>query len=169
MELEIPGKVTKVSYEDRTEFALVIRQPLVDVGTAKKRGNRSQKITPRFLVRPLPEGGRWAGLWDFPRTTQVSYRDVVEATKQLSAEVGVNLVSGMRLTTIKHAVTKYRISLHVHDASPMEGGLEPGKPWKYASLAELSKMPMSVTGRKIVQILADDQQLRLPIITAAGA
>ena len=163
VELEIPGKVTKVSYEDRTEFALVIRQPLVDVGTAKKRGNRSQEITPRFLVRPLPEGGRWAGLWDFPRTTQVSYRDVVEATKQLSAEVGVNLVSGMRLTTIKHAVTKYRISLHVHDASPMEGGLEPGKPWKYASLAELSKMPMSVTGRKIVQILADDQQLRLPI------
>ena len=163
VELEIPGKVTKVSYEDRTEFALVIRQPLVDVGTAKKRGNRSQKITPRFLVRPLPEGGRWAGLWDFPRTTQVSYRDVVEATKQLSAEVGVNLVSGMRLTTIKHAVTKYRISLHVHDASPMEGGLEPGKPWKYASLAELSKMPMSVTGRKIVQFLADDQQLRLPI------
>ena len=115
------------------------------------------------MVRPLPEGGRWAGLWDFPRTTQASLGSIAEAATQLSDEVGVNLIPGIRLAKIKHAVTKYRISLQVYQADLLDDGYRPGKPWKYLSLAELAEMPMSVTGRKIVKILSEDSQLRLPM------
>ncbi|MAI35170.1 MAG: A/G-specific adenine glycosylase [Planctomycetaceae bacterium TMED240] len=172
LEKEIPGKVTRVAYENRTEYVLVVQRP------AKKSDRRSRRGLHRsaaadlgdvdtgqqqFLVRPLPEGGRWAGLWDFPRTTQASLGSITEAVKQLSVEVGVNLVPGIRLTTMRHAVTKYRISLQVFQADLLETGENPGKPWKYVSLADLAEMPMSVTGRKIVKILNEDSQLRLPM------
>ncbi|MCP4779042.1 MAG: hypothetical protein GY880_32910, partial [Planctomycetaceae bacterium] len=124
-----------------------------------KAGSQQQQ----FLVRPLPEGGRWAGLWDFPRTTQGSLGSIAEAATQLSDEVGVNLIPGIRLRMLKHAVTKYRISLQVYQADLLDEGDIPGKPWKYVSLAELAEMPMSVTGRKIVKILSEDSQRRLPM------
>ena len=101
---KIPGKVSRLSYEDRTEFAMVI---------AGRGGEQKQ---PTYLLRPLPAGGRWAGLWDFPRTTEASFESVVAATPHLSDLVGVAISPGPRLTTIRHAVTKYRISLHVHTA-----------------------------------------------------
>ena len=75
----------------------------------------------------------------------------------------MNLVPGIRLTKIKHAVTKYRISLQVYQADLLDTHDKPGKPWKYVSLADLEGMPMSVTGRKIVKILSEDSQLRLPM------
>lgn len=166
LEQEIPGKVTRVTYEDRTEYVMVVQKPGEKADRGSRPGSRSRakaSIQQQFLVRPLPEGGRWAGLWDFPRTTQASLGSISEAATQLSAEVGVNLVPGIRLTTIRHAVTKYRISLQVYQADLSETGDKPGKPWKYVSLAELAEMPMSVTGRKIVKILSEDSQLQLPM------
>lgn len=158
LEQEIPGKVTRVTYEDRTEYAMVIEKPVAENLSGPKRAKRSGNSERRFLVRPLPEGGRWAGLWDFPRTTQASHADVAEAATQLSAEVGVNLIPGIRLTTVKHAVTKYRISLQVHLAGWREKDETPGKPWRFATLGELADLPMSVTGRKIVKMLSEDSQ-----------
>ena len=150
LEQEIPGKVTRVAYEVRTEFAMVMVKP------ASGRGQPRKVIDRRYLIRPLPEGGRWAGLWDFPRTTESSHASVKAAAKQLSADVGVNIHPGIRLTTIKHAVTKFRISLHVHAGELLEAQQAPGKPWRYVSLAEMADLPMSVTGRRIVKLLMED-------------
>ena len=105
LENEIPGKVKNVKYEDRTEFALVIQD------------RRRQVVKSRYLIRPLPPGGRWAGLWDFPRTSDASFDSVETAARVLSETLGRPLAAGMRLRTFKHAVTKYRITLHVHAAS----------------------------------------------------
>lgn len=166
LEQDIPGKVTRVTYEDRIEYVLVVPKSAKKTGRSKRGGGndiQSGRRLQQFLVRPLPEGGRWAGLWDFPRTTRASLGSITEAATQLSAEVGVNLVPGIRLVTIKHAVTKYRISLQVYLADSLDILEKPGKPWKYVSLAELAEMPMSVTGRKIVKILNEDSQLRLPM------
>jgi A/G-specific adenine glycosylase len=167
LQQEIPGKVTRVAYEDRTEYAMVVQKPEKKKGRRGPSGDQNAANTAiqqqQFLVRPLPEGGRWAGLWDFPRTTQASLCTIDEAATQLSAELGVNLIPSMRLTTIRHAVTKYRISLQVYHADLLDKNEEPGRPWKYVTLAELADMPMSVTGRKIVKILGEDSQRRLPM------
>ena len=163
LEQEIPGKVTRVTYEDRTEYAMVVQRPTAGQEKGVHGSKSSSNPQQQFLVRPLPEGGRWAGLWDFPRTTEASYANVADAAARLSAEVGVNLVPGIRLKKIKHAVTKYRITLQVHQAELLDTSEIPGKPWKYLTLAELSEMPMSVTGREIVKILSGDSQLRLPM------
>ncbi len=140
---EIPGKISRVRYEDRNEFALVIGDSLTDDA--------------KFLLRPLPEGGRWAGLWDFPRTTNRSFDTVDLARAEIEDQLGIAVVTGVRLKTIKHAVTKYRISLHVHQAR-LARKLPLSPPWRFVSIEEMFRLPMSVTGRKIAKMLRDSEQ-----------
>lgn len=137
---EIPGKLSKIKYEDRTEFALVIAQSIGD-------GDR------QFLVRQIPAGGRWEGLWDFPRLTEDTLGSADQAADQLSRELGVSVSAGSRLAVLKHAVTRYRISLQVHEATLGNPSDPPAKPWKYCSLTEIEQLPMSVTGRQIAKML----------------
>jgi A/G-specific adenine glycosylase len=152
---QIPGKVSRVVYEDRIEFALIV---------ADRSGvGRGPDPSLRYLLRPLPEGSRWAGLWDFPRTTETSHPSAAAAAQQLSDELGVELSAGKRLTSIKHAVTKYRILLHVHLAELDAGAPSPRIPWRYVSLTEMAKLPMSVTGRRIARMLCDESPLPSPL------
>ncbi len=151
LELEIPGKVTKVKYEDRTEFAFVVCQN--SASTAAKQ---------KYLMRPLPDGGRWAGLWDFPRRTDRTFDDADSAAKDLSSEFGFDVQPGLRLQTIKHAVTKYRISLHVH-VGEVSKIRKLTKPWRFVTMSEMADLPMSVTARKITQFLEKNRQPSLPI------
>ena len=132
---EIPGKVSNVQYQNRTEYALLIRH-----------GDD-------YLLRPLPPGGRWAGLWDFPRTTSESYPSVAVAADHLSQQIGISVQPGGQVKTIRHAVTKYRISLHVHHAKLADGRRKPARPWRYVSINEMADLPMSVTGRMIAGLL----------------
>jgi A/G-specific adenine glycosylase len=104
----------------------------------------------------IPEGGRWAGLWDFPRTTNLCYSSAKAAASGLSDQMGMTISSGKRLATIRHTVTRYRIQLHVHAASLIDSNQAPSRPWRFVSLKQMESMPMSVTGRKIVQLLQRD-------------
>ena len=146
----IPGKVSQVNYEDRTEYAIVIPQPTDVQGRASRAGRRRVR---RYLLRKLPEGRRWAGLWDFPRTTEQSFASVDAAAAGLSSEVGVSFSVGRRIATIRHGVTRYRIVLHVHEASWTDPLSSPPRPWRFVSLKQLETLPMSVTGRKIASLL----------------
>ena len=137
-EAKIPGKVSRTKYEDRLEYALVIKN--------SRRGNRSA-----YLLRRLPEGARWAGLWDFPRITDVAVASAEIAASELSQSIGATICAGPCWKTIRHAVTKYRISLDVHLATIEKGRTK--KPWRYVSLKEMEQLPMSVSGRKIAKML----------------
>ncbi|WP_442505551.1 A/G-specific adenine glycosylase [Novipirellula sp. SH528] len=137
----IPGKVKKIDYEDRTEFAFVI-------------ANRDQS---QFLVRPIPTGERWAGLWDFPRLTTGEIENESVAAAQLHDTLSTPISVGDPLMSMKHAVTKYRIRLNVFRANVANGSTrrwKPPAPWKFATLAEIDELPMSVTGRKIAKELS---------------
>ena len=143
----IPGKVKKLKYEDRKEYAFVVLDREV-AGVATKS---------RYLIRLLPEGGRWAGLWDFPRTSDQSYRKIEDASRGLSAEIGLPLEAKDKLLTIQHAVTRFKIKLNVYSATcklPRNTASRVSKPWRLATLEEMKDLPMSVTGRKIADYLA---------------
>ncbi|MFG0264203.1 MAG: A/G-specific adenine glycosylase [Rhodopirellula sp. JB055] len=143
---EIPGKISKVQYESRTEMAVVISHD------------------GRYLVRTIPEGVRFAGMIDFPRAGPPEAGDVVEMESWLAAQIGSDVTIGMRIKTIKHAVTRYRMTLHIHladlaiaSASKQQPGPLPDS-WQWATVDELADMPMSVTGRKIVGLLDRPQR-----------
>ena len=68
----------------------------------------------RVLLRRCGEGQRWAGLWDFPRfaveaeTPNALRRELVRKVRQ---QTGFTIKPGRHLATIKHGVTRFRITL----------------------------------------------------------
>ncbi|WP_419189075.1 A/G-specific adenine glycosylase [Stieleria marina] len=150
LQVVIPGKVTKIKYEDRTEFALVVTKPTT-----------TKNAEPQFLMQPLPEGARWSGLWDFPRPTDQVFESVHGVGDWLAETLGRPIKTGLRLKTIRHAVTKYRISLHVHTATVAASRKKLPQPWQFVSLSEMADLPMSVTGRQVCKFLHSDKQAHL--------
>ena len=109
---------------------------------------RGEKV---LIVRRQP-GERWAGLWDFPR-----FALLPEAAAQLDGQLvsgvkdraGIRIRPGELLTTIRHSVTRFRISLECYEAVYV------AKAGRGAALAEtrwvdphkLSEVPLSTSAQ----------------------
>ncbi|MBC8872991.1 MAG: A/G-specific adenine glycosylase [Planctomycetes bacterium] len=133
----IPASKKKTAYEDVTEAAVVVR--------------RRDKV----LLRRCGDGERWSGLWDFPRFRIVASRG--EALHQeLEAKVaeltGLDVETDRKLATIRHGVTRFRITLLCHEARCVRGRLR-GENMRWVKPEQLKDYPLSVTGRKISELL----------------
>jgi len=140
LQAEIPGKVTQTEYQSRTEYGFVV--PIIG--------------SDQLLLCRVRDGERWAGLWDFPRWTDGQVTSPAAAAASLSQHLGVIIEPAHLLTTIKHAVTRYRITLQVHQAQPIdpaEISLSPEN-FQLVAVDRLSDWPLSVTGRKIANLVA---------------
>ena len=141
----IPATGKKIAYESIEEAVVVVA----------RRG--------KFLLRICGEGERWTGLWDFPR---FSFNSKSSAPSGMDAQLGNRVgylseqlreLTGLDVEVdstgvrIKHAVTRFRILLHVFRSKRVTGRTrkKSGEQWKWASLADLVQIPLSATGRKI--------------------
>jgi len=143
---EIPRSDRKTNFVDVAEAAVVVR----------KRG--------QVLLRQCPEGQRWAGLWDFPRFEidgegPLYVRD--ELVAKLREQTGVVAKPGSLLKTIKHGVTRYRITLDCYEASFVSGRISsPASQLRWIRPAELGAYPLSTTGRQLAKIVCDRARRR---------
>jgi len=104
------------------------------------------------------EGGRWGGLWDFPRFALASPGEG-DTAKALIA--GVDSLTGVlvrplrQLTMLKHSVTRFRITLECHLTEYVSRRAASGAAAEVAWVtpAELDAYPLSVSGRKLGRIL----------------
>ena len=129
----IPASPRKLRYEEVHETAVVVR----------RRG--------RVLLRRCAEGERWSGLWDFPRFQvkpgqQGVGGEIIGHVKRLT---GVLVALDKKLSTIKHGVTRFRITLTCQLADYVSGRLRKRDDLRWMQLEELGDLPLSVTGRKI--------------------
>lgn len=101
----------------------------------------------KYLVHQRPPGGVNAGLWEFPN---------VEVTSGEGAEL-----SGKPLCTIKHSITRYRITLEAVRVPPGQlpsavrraGG-------RWCGLADLEALAFTSAHRRIVRRLAEEVAAR---------
>jgi A/G-specific adenine glycosylase len=151
--------------------------PIATLCRAKARGLQAQ-IPPPKSTRPLesvheaavvirrrgrvllvrrPPGERWAGLWDFPRFPiggqgpAAVRRELIEKVRRLT---GVTIRPGRHLETIKHGVTRFRITLDCYEArhvSGPEGQATPAE-MKWLRPTELDHYPLSTTGRQLARL-----------------
>lgn len=140
---EIPRPKIKTAYEKIREAAVII----------KRRG--------KFLLRQCGDNERWAGMWDFPRFA-VSSRHGATLRKQLTDETrrltGLDVQTNSAWTTIKHGVTRFRITLECYKAETVSGSIRKnGSKLRWLEAKELSEYPLSVTGRKISNKLLDER------------
>lgn len=125
----------------------------------------------RVLMRRCQTGERWSGLWDFPRvllrehepvrgqiqwsSQGLSCSDHGLIERQLLAEFGIEGRIDGTLQQMRHSVTRYRIRLWCVAASSNLDRETLQGDWEWCNREELSGLALSVTGRKLVQSLAD--------------
>jgi len=137
----IPQAARKTKYTDLYEAAVVVR----------KNG--------RVLLRQCAEGERWAGLWDFPRfelENENPLRVDDELAHKVRALTGVAVLPGSLLQTIKHSVTRYRITLACYEARYQSGRVRSSRRRvvRWVRPAELADLPLCTTGRKLAELIA---------------
>jgi len=133
----IPVATKKMKLTDISEAAVVVR----------KNG--------LVLVRQCGEEERWAGLWDFPRFSIESEGPLFvheELIAKVQQQTGVKIKPGGLLKTIKHGVTRYRITLDCYEAEFTAGRLR--SPARWCTLSQLRALPLSTTGRKLANLVA---------------
>lgn len=122
----------------------------------------------KMLFRQNEKGQWWEGLWDYPRleldpsTAKLVTRSDPTAkhgdllSEHFQTTFALDLEFGASVRTIKHGVTKYRISLHCFEAAPQETvklGDLPGN-WKWQSLATAeTSLPLTSTAAKLTSWL----------------
>lgn len=136
----IPPPAVKQKFTSVREAAVIIR----------KNGH--------ILVRQCGEKERWAGLWDFPRF-EITGEGPLFVSKEIQTKVrdltGITAEPGGLLTTIKHGVTRYRITLDCYAAQYRSGRVSAHKNVRWIRVKELSNLPLSTTGRKLANLVSN--------------
>ncbi len=138
---EIPAAKPRPTFTHVREAAIIVR----------KNGS--------VLMRRCGENERWAGLWDFPRFELDSTGPLFakqEIVAKVAAQTGIQCAPGAILKTLKHGVTRYRITLDCYDATYIGGRLKssPAAPIRWTALSQLTALPLSTTGRNIATLVA---------------
>jgi A/G-specific adenine glycosylase len=110
----------------------------------------------RVFVRQRLPGERWAGLWDFLRFPLVADADkppVAELARKVREQAGLEIAAPHKFATLKHGVTRFRITLDCYHAAARGRPTLPRAQYRWLSPAALAALPLSVTGRKLSRML----------------
>jgi A/G-specific adenine glycosylase len=140
LQQEIPPAKPRPVYTDLREAAVIVR----------KNGS--------VLVRQCGADERWAGLWDFPRFAVEADGPLFprkEIAAKVAAQTGIDCAPGRLLKTMKHGVTRYRITLDCYQAVYVSGRVRAttSAAVRWFPLGELSMLPLNTTGRKIANLI----------------
>ncbi|HRW09281.1 MAG TPA: A/G-specific adenine glycosylase [Caldilineaceae bacterium] len=111
----------------------------------------------KLLIAQRPPDGMLGGLWEFPGG-KLEEQDADLAAclqREIREELAMEIAVGKQLTTVKHAYTHFRITLHAFHARHLAG--EPQTlgvaDWRWVELVELETFPFPVTDQKIIEAL----------------
>ena len=140
----IPAPKAKPKFEDVREGAVIVRRRNTDV----------------LLVR-RGEKERWAGLWDFPRFSleAETYRGAeAELAEKTRAALGIDVVVGRRLHTLRHGVTRFRITLEAFAAEHRRGRLKPTgfAEARWFAPSALVVLPLTTPARRLSRVVLVD-------------
>ncbi len=131
------------------------RKPLphFDVTAAVIRKDR------RLLIAQRPLGGRLGGLWEFPGGKLEPGETLPQCLRrEIKEELGMRIKVGKPITSIEHAYTHFKITLHAFECE-----LISGKPqalqvqdFKWVRMSELKKYAFAKTDLRIIEALKRD-------------
>ncbi len=111
----------------------------------------------RLLIAQRPADGMLGGLWEFPGGKRDPDDVDLPAClrREIDEELAIAIEVGNLVTTVKHAYTHFRITLHAFHARHRAG--EPQAigcaDWRWVELGELERFPFPVTDQKIIAAL----------------
>ena len=105
----------------------------------------------RFLVRQRPAGVVNAHLWEFPNLDALP--DDANLRKTARRALGFSPRSLARLCTIRHSITRYRITLDAFRVAFRSGGKRPAGPGRWLPLTALRRLPFASAHKRILDQL----------------
>jgi len=132
---QFPLKPKKEAAVDERHIVVVIRQ-----------GNK-------FLVSQRPDGGRWAGMWEFPNRRLDLGESPEPAASQLAAAISKRCGPARKLVDLKHGVMHFRIKANCFVVDARSSRQPKVQTSKWATLGEIADMPLSSVHRRIVTFL----------------
>jgi len=119
----------------------------------------------RVLLLQRPPDGRWASLWEFPHGPLLEGETSDEAAARLLHELtGLQGRLGSELITIRHGITRFRITLVCFEAEYLSGEFRSAfyRQAVWLTPAELGAYPVSSPQRRLAKVLTNDnKQCRL--------
>jgi A/G-specific adenine glycosylase len=111
----------------------------------------------RYLLVQRPDDAlRWAGLWEFPHGERLADETERACARRLAqALTGWRIAPRRRLTTIRHTITRFRITLDCWLAEPRAGRWRSAfyRAHAWVTAAELTSYPLSKPQRELARVI----------------
>ncbi len=109
----------------------------------------------RILIQKRPAGGLLADLWEFPGG-KVEPGESLTASlrREIREELGVEVEDVRCLTTVRHAYTRFQVTLHAYACRIRDQDFRPGPRRRWVTLTSIRKYPLPSGSVKIVDFLA---------------
>jgi A/G-specific adenine glycosylase len=135
----IPFKARAETIENVNEVAIVVRR------------------SGRWLIGQRPDGGRWARMWEFPHHPLGPGETPQTAAYRLLAALGLDAEVGPEMMTIRHSVTRFRISMTCFLINQARGQTSRGDYTKvrWVRSGELADLPLSTPQRRLARRLLE--------------
>lgn len=109
-----------------------------------------------FLIAQRPLDGMLGGLWEFPGGKQETDETLSECLqREIKEELDLEITVGDKVTSVKHAFTHFKITLHAFEATLVSG--KPQKigvaDWAWVRLDQLDRFAFGKTDRKVIEVL----------------
>jgi A/G-specific adenine glycosylase len=118
----------------------------------------------RVLLVQRPERGRWAEMWEFPRSALLPAESHEAAAHRILQElVGIEAELTDELITVRHTVTNHRITLVCFEARYRRRTFRSDyyRQGRWIKVKDVSEFPLATPQRKIAAALTDVRQHRL--------
>jgi A/G-specific adenine glycosylase len=117
-----------------------------------------------LLIAQRPTEKMLGGLWEFPggklEPTDADLRTCLR--REIAEELAIEIEVNEQFTTLRHAFTHFRMTLHAFHARYVGG--EPQAigvaDWRWVTLEELAAFPFPVTDRKIIAALRQAKEAK---------
>jgi A/G-specific adenine glycosylase len=128
-----------------------------EVGVVIRRGKKL------LLCRRPADANRWQNMWEIPHGERKPGEELTSAAVRVAKELtGLDVEVRAEVMTVRHGVTRFRITMVCVEARAGKGALQPGfyAEGKWVTPPELAEYPVSAPQRKLMTELANPTRRR---------
>lgn len=110
----------------------------------------------RILIAQRPLGGRLGGLWEFPGGKREGAESLPQCLRrEIKEELGIRIRVGKLITSIDHAYTHFKITLHAFECEFVSGKPQAlqVEDFKWVRMRELDRFAFAKTDLRIIEAL----------------